>query len=503
MGTGTPLIGIAAAGAAAAAGPSGVGALNFTGASGSNFNNAGGLINMQADGGLITNAVTFNTTRLTGTSDLNYLYTFTGNTYNFNGGAGSLAAVDTFLGAPGSTSDRVVIGGNVTGRTVVQVYDTNAGPGALNLTGITVAAVQGTGSNNFVVDGATPHYANFGPLGSVEKGFFVYPLLYVPGGATTTSGPNGNAYKFFGLPGPFAFNVTVAPTTAQDIWEEIALGWQDRQDELRNCMERGFIAARQAWGSGADLPTPVLKAPVLPECSAGIWTKLIGSYTHRNGTADLSAQFNNPLFAGLTYDNTYHQGVVGTISGIDFGKSELTSPYDTLKFSLMGGFVASSVDFNSPNVLFGPPTFTNFNFQGGTAGLSATYINRGFFIDGLGKADYLKLVVGGIPGSFCTTGGTGVCAKELTAITYGALGNVGYRFQGWPLFHRAGWQRVVGVNAHHRSRPAGGGRHGEFRHQRYPQGRRWYPDWWRRDGRQGPLPRSVRARPGLGSGLGR
>ena len=85
---------------------------------------------MQADGGLTTNAVTFNTTSLTGTSDLNYLYTFTGNTYNFNGGAGSSLAVDTFLGAPGSTSDRLVIGGNVTGTTAVQVYDTNGGPGA-------------------------------------------------------------------------------------------------------------------------------------------------------------------------------------------------------------------------------------------------------------------------------------------------------------------------------------------------------------------------------------
>lgn len=183
----------------------GPGALNFYGSVGnaiaSNFNNTGGLINMQADGGSSKNAVTFNTTALGGTSDLDYTYTWSGalanNTYNFNGGANSRVAVDTFLGGSGSTSDRLVVGGSATGTTYITVHDTNAGAGALNTTGITVAAVQGAGSTNFKVDPNSPNYANFGQLGAIEKGFFVNPLLYVAGGATSTAGPNGNAYKFF------------------------------------------------------------------------------------------------------------------------------------------------------------------------------------------------------------------------------------------------------------------------------------------------------------------
>src|SRR5262249_37138173 len=101
------------------------GSLNFFGGGGSNFNNAGGLINMQADGGSTKNAVTLNTVGMTGTSDLNYTYTWAGalpgTAYNFNGGGNSRLAVDTFLGAPGSTSDRLVVGGNVTGLTRVKV----------------------------------------------------------------------------------------------------------------------------------------------------------------------------------------------------------------------------------------------------------------------------------------------------------------------------------------------------------------------------------------------
>jgi hypothetical protein len=110
-------------------------------------------------------------------------------------------------------------------------------------------------------------------------------------------GPTGNAYKFFGVPGPFAFNLPVAATGAQSIFQETADVWEDR----RNCMNRGLIAAGQGWGSGADL---ALKArPILvPDCGVGIWTKLIGSTTRRNAFGDLTQL--NPLFGGLGFDTT-------------------------------------------------------------------------------------------------------------------------------------------------------------------------------------------------------
>jgi hypothetical protein len=188
-------------------------------------------------------------------------------TGSFTGVANSTLAVDTFLGPPGSTSDRLAVGGNVSGNTLVKVSDVNTGPGAFNPTGITVVTVQGTGSNNFKVDPTSPNYLNFGPLGAINKGFFIDPLLYVPGG----TGGLPNAYKFFGLPGPFAFNMPVAHTGAQSIFQETADVWEDRQDEVRSCMRHGLIAAGLGAGGSVDLAglMPGDPAGVIPGSPAG------------------------------------------------------------------------------------------------------------------------------------------------------------------------------------------------------------------------------------------
>jgi hypothetical protein len=434
LGTGTAAIGGGGA-ALFAFGPTTVGALNFTGANGSAFNNTG-LINMQADGGATRNAVTFNVTALGGTSDPNYTYTWASgavatSAYNFVGGANSRVAVDTFLGGPGSTSDRLVIGGNISGTTQLIVNNTNPGPTTLNLTGITVAAVQGSGSNNIIVSPTSPNYVNFGPLGAIQKGFFIDPLLYVPGGATSTNGPNGNAYKFFGLPGPFAFNLPVATTAAENLWEETAFTWEDRQDELRQYFRRGIIASGQSNGGGADLRVKAPPPAAAPETiSPGVWVKMVASGIDRKAAANWSQAFNNPLFGTLgTWDNSYRQTIYGVVGGVDFGRAELTSPTDSLAFGVMGGYVDSAVRFLSPNTLTLPTTTTRFNYSGGTVGVSADYMNGGFFIDSLFKADFLTLDIGGIPAGFLTPGSIASVDQNVSVTTIGSLSNVGYRIQ--------------------------------------------------------------------------
>lgn len=407
------------------------GALNFTGGGAgttSNFNNAGGLINVQADGGATTNAVTLNTTALGGTSDLNYTYTWGAGTYNFNGGLSggipSRLAVDTFLGAPGSTSDRLVVGGNATSNTLVAVNDTNAGAGTLNLTGITVAAVQGTGSTNFQVDPASPNYVNFGPLGAIDKGFFVYPLIYTPGGATGLGNANGNAYKFYGVPGPFAFNLPVALTAAQNIFFETGLFWEDRLSETRSMFMHGIRTAGYAAGGGADLP---VKAPVKvaePTTEGGIWLKAMGSWTSRKTTADYGQL--NPLLASLNLPNDYHQNIYGLIGGVDHGWWGLTSPQDAFVLEVMGGYIESNVTFDQANVLpgAGGTTTTRFDYTGGTVGVSGSYMNGGFFASALLKADFLNLKISGIPASF----GVGN-EQSVDSTTWGVLSDIGYRFE--------------------------------------------------------------------------
>jgi hypothetical protein len=389
-----------------------MGTLAFTGNAGSNFNNGTGLINMQTAGNATSDVVTLNTTT-TGTSDLNYTYVY-GPAYNFNGGANSRLNTDTFLGAPGSASDRLVFSGNSTGTTRILVNDTNTGAGSFNTTGITVVAQGGaTGTTSFVVDPATPGFVPFSPLGAISKGFFLYPLLYIPGGAGT-----GNAYKFVGLPGQQAFQMPIAATGAQNIWDETALGWEDRMDEVRRFQRRGLMAAGQAFGGGADLAVKAAPRVAVQEPSAntGVWLKAIGSWTRRNVTSF------EPGFPQLSFDNSYSQNTYGLQGGIDFGKSEVTSPTDSFALGLMGGYISSFLDFGT-STLAPLTSATHFKYTGGTVGLSATYMNGGFFADALLKADFLKLNITGLPAGF------GVASTDLSVNTVGILGNIGYRIE--------------------------------------------------------------------------
>jgi hypothetical protein len=101
-------------------------------------------------------------------------------------------------------------------------------------------------------------------------------------------------------------------------------------DEVRRLQRRDIVASAQAEGSGADmaLPYAVHEAPT----NTGIWLKAIGSWTRRDLT---SAQ---PLFPALTFDNNYSQNTYGLTGGIDFGKSEVTSPTDPFAIGLSDSF---------------------------------------------------------------------------------------------------------------------------------------------------------------------
>jgi hypothetical protein len=236
----------------------------------------------------------------------------------------------------------------------------------------------------------------------------------------------------------------VAHTGAQSIFQETADVWEDRQDEVRSCMRHGLIAAGLGAGGSVDPAGPMqgdlagpmpgvpagpmpVKAvgPPLPKCGAGIWTKLVGSYTTRTVTADLGAALG-PQFAGLNFDNSYRQATGAVMSGFDFGNSELTSPFDSIVFSVMGGYIESFLNFNNLAV---SNSLTSLTYYGGTVAGSATYMNRGFFVDALLKADFLTLDIGGIPGGFCTVGGFATCGRSVKSTTWGVVGNVGYRVE--------------------------------------------------------------------------
>jgi Autochaperone Domain Type 1 len=371
--------------------------------------------------------VTLGTTSATGTSDLNYHYTF-GPAYNYVGVAGqSFLNVDTNIGGPGSASDRLVISGTASGKTGIGVWDTSSSTGSLNLTGITLVAVNGASKNAFFLDGqfnpanqvpGTPNYdlflPNFGPMGAIQKGFFIYPLLQ--DGFTGQGGSaQGSRYALFGLPSGEAFQLPIVTTAAQNIWEQTVLGWLDRQDEIRNWMRRNQEILAAAAGSGADMPPPA-KAPLAfwESTGPGVWMKAIGSFTNR----DASRGWGDILPAAAVLGNvdlSYHQGIGALIGGVDFGRAQLFSPFDALVLGLMGGYEYSDVHFRqSP---------TSFQFTGGTAGVSASYLWGGWFADGLFKADLLDVNM-----NFPAQQIFGFSGATVQATNVGGLGNFGYRW---------------------------------------------------------------------------
>jgi outer membrane autotransporter protein len=323
---------------------------------------------------------------------------------DYAGGAGSQLGVDAELGGPGSTADMLIIGGNATGTTSIIVNDVDEGRGAFNPDGIVIVTVGGTTNDNFALDPTSEHYDPDRDV--LDKGLFFYDLVQ-----------DGNVYKLVGLPDADAFDVPVLATGALTIWNETALGWVDRQSDIRSWYWRGQYRVGFAAGAGADLPVrqaaPMAAAPVaLPAAGPGIWAKAIGSWTDRDGKATTGA-----FGTSFGFDTSYKQDVFSIQGGVDFGRESVLAPGDVWVFGLMGGFITSELDFaRSP---------TRATYEGGTVGLSTTYLSGGFFWDTLWKVDFLDVNVR-FP-SFAASDSTDV-------VTYGSLTNVGYRFDVGSFF---------------------------------------------------------------------
>ena len=72
---------------------------------------------------------------------------------------------------------------------------------------------------------------------------------------------------------------------------------------------------------------------------------------------------------------------------------------------------------------------SSYKYEGGSVGASATYYQKGFFMDGLFKADIMNMTVG-LP-SLTTFG---FSSGSVAAATWGLMGNTGYHFDLGMLF---------------------------------------------------------------------
>lgn len=296
---------------------------------------------------------------------------------NYAGLAGARLEVDAFLGAAGSLSDVMAVGGSTSGTTFIVVNNTNAGPGAFNPTGILVVDVGGgSAADDFALAG-----------GPIDTGLFFYDLLFDEA---------AGEHRLFGLPDREAFETLAVVSGSQEIWRETADAWSTRQENLRD-----MLASSRIVTGVADPAVPEREAP-----GNTPWVSMLGAWAERDDDASFAL-----LNGNFNFDMSYKQQIYGFVGGADFRTG--IGEDGSLLFGLLGGYVDSKLDFDEGS--------TSIDSKGGTLGAYASLLGGGFFADILVKADLLKVDY--------TAGGLGADDNDNTdATSIGARGDFGYRF---------------------------------------------------------------------------
>ncbi len=303
-----------------------------------------------------------------------------GATPEFVGSGKSELEVDAFLGGPGSTADNLIINGNVSGKTKVDVNDTNAGPGVFNKEGIPVVYVNGpkVQGNEFFL--SQP----------IDTGFFNYDLFFRPTGS--------GIFELKSFLGQGAFVLPQLITAAQDMWHSGSSTWFDRTADLRVLLNGGAPPLENPdakYAEGSSNPQTFTPA---------VWARGAGNWLNRDDSESVDAY-------GRTYRYNLNRDLetIDFQSGIDLGKRGLLSDNDILVFGALGGFVHSDLDYDAINRIF--------SFNGGQVGGYATYLRGGLFVDTLVNVHLLQVDTStlGFPNS-------------MNATTVGVRTDSGYRF---------------------------------------------------------------------------
>ncbi|MBM3545058.1 MAG: autotransporter outer membrane beta-barrel domain-containing protein [Alphaproteobacteria bacterium] len=298
----------------------------------------------------------------------------------FAASGGSTLAVDAFLGGPGSVSDEFIVNGKITGKTVLQVNNTNPGIGSANAIIPVIFANGAVKSDAFFL------------TEPIDTGLFQYDLFFRPTGS--------GIFELRSFTGPGALLLPQLITATQDIWHQGSSTWFDRTADLRVLLAGGVTPTAYnpnggyvdgaAAGSGSFTPA--------------VWARGSGAWLDRDGSETVNAFGRN-----YTFDLSRDLDVLDWQMGLDLGHRDLLSPGDILVFGVLGGFVGAGLDYDQ--------LARQFDFSGGQVGGYATYLRGGLFVDTLLNAHLLEMDTAalGMPSS-------------LDANTLGLRTDTGYRF---------------------------------------------------------------------------
>ncbi len=255
----------------------------------------------------------------------------------YEGEDGSLA-VDAVLG-PDGKSDQLIVSGDISGTSKLFVN-----------------VVSATGRNDEgipVILAATTDASDFELGAPVNGGFFTWGLRIDDGGEMWhelyTTGTGAGSFEFpAGLGG------------AQDLWQQTSGTLAQRQADLRALFEGVGVTPV------ADFGEPVAATPVA-RVTPGFWFSGLGAYVERDDEA-----------GGFVLDRK--QTIWGGMAGFDFGTQSVG---DALMFGVFGGYLTSKLDFKETN--------SEWTYEGPSAGVYATYLDRAFFADVTVKVDFLDI----------------------------------------------------------------------------------------------------------------
>ena len=298
----------------------------------------------------------------------------------FIGSGNSTLVVDAFLGGPGSKSDTFTINGDVSGKTLVDVNNTNGGLGTFNKDGIPVIAVNGNVKGD-----------EFFLNKPIDTGFFDYDLFFRPTG--------GHVFELKSFLGAEAFILPQLITAVQDVWHVGSDTWFGRTADLRVLLNGGAAPAYDANTKYGETD-----AQVVPNITPAMWVRGGGNWLDRDDSETVSAYGRS-----YRYNLNSELDTIDFQGGIDFGKRDLLSDKDILVFGAFGGYVHADLDYNAINSIF--------NFEGGQVGGYVTYLRGGLFVDTLLNVHILEVETKtvGFPNS-------------LDATTVGLRTDTGYRF---------------------------------------------------------------------------
>lgn len=250
------------------------------------------------------------------------------------------------------------------------------------------------GDNAFVIDPNSDNYIEVGGIGAIQDGLYAW-----------YEGEEGGILDPYGyyLESSFAPQAAQLPsliTGAQNIWHDTA-------GQVADHVYGNHFPLAGNGGGGADVPVGEVPFEEASAPGAAVWAKATGSWTDRNTEVIQDI----PPVGPVAIDTSFVQNTFSILGGADF--QPMGGGDDGLRVGVFGGYVMSSLDFDSYGA--------SAEYSGGIIGAYAAFTSGGFYADAEVKADVLEVTYSApISPGFETTG---------ASTSIGLLANTGYRME--------------------------------------------------------------------------